>query len=103
MTTVAARPPRPIPTVQASPALLREGDMIYPDLEEIPDDADPFRVAHPVQRDDLGWLIFLDGGYLLYLPFGTKVRTQRRPNPGPPTPDEVWDEAETSNPEARYG
>ncbi len=101
--TTAASPPRPIPTVQASPELLREGDMIYPDMDvSVPAHYEPFRVAHPVQRDDLGWLIFLDGGYLLYLPFGAKVRTQRRPNPQLLDPD-VADRLAENYREPRYG
>lgn len=99
--TVAARPQRPIPTVQASPALLHKGDMIYPDIDE--PSPGPFRVSHEPARDDLGWLIFLDGGCLLYVPDGHKVRTQRRPNPGPPTPDEGWDAAMEHYPRSRHG
>jgi len=98
--TVAARPQRPIPTVQASPALLQEGDMIYPDLDQ--PSPHPFRVSHKPDHDDLGWIMFLDGGCLLYVPDGHKVRTQRRPNPSPPTPAAAWDALEGTYREPRY-
>jgi hypothetical protein len=98
---------RPIPTVPVSPALLHEGDLIYPSDNDTWPDSDipvePFRVSYKPDRDALGWIIFLDGGYLLYLPYGQKVRTQRRPNSGPPTPDEAWDAAMDSYQRNRYG
>src|SRR5215211_4223409 len=79
--TVAARPQRPIPTVQASPELLHEGDMIYPDVQE--PSPEPFRVATRPQRLASGWRIELDRECVLLVAKGHKVRTQRRPMPQP--------------------
>jgi len=105
MTTVAARPPRPIPTVQASPALLREGDMIYPDINMT---GNPFRVLGPAVRatdsnGNTGWRVELERDCVLLVPDGGKVRTQRRPNPGPPMGQEAADAILDSYREPRYG
>lgn len=99
--TVAARPQRPIPTVQANPALLQEGDMIYPDIQE--SSPEPFRVTTRPQRLASGWRIELDRDCVLLVAKGHKVRTRRRPNPGPATPAAAWDALEGTYREARYG
>jgi hypothetical protein len=92
---------RPIPTVQASPALLQAGDRVYPDITDR--SPEPVRVAGPAvaiaDRDgNPGWQIPLTDRGTLWVADGDKVRTQRRPNPGPPTPPEVWDAMEDSYP-----
>ena len=101
--TVAARPQRPIPTVQASPALLQEGDMIYPDINvSVPPYYEPFRVVTRPQRLASGWRIELDGGCVLLVADGHKVRTQRRPNPTPPMDPEAADAIFARYREPRY-
>jgi hypothetical protein len=108
MTTVAARPPRPIPTVQASPALLREGDMIYPDgpWRDVTAQVGPLRVTgcRPVVTNDgdRGWLLDLQDHLVYLIPSGDKVRTQRRSNDDPPIAPEVADQIADSYREARY-
>jgi hypothetical protein len=97
---------RPIPTVQASPGLLHEGDMVYPDIQ---DAGNPFRVVDQPRllpaHGTAGpyWRIPLEHDDILCVPVDGKVRTQRRPNPGPPTPPEMWDAAMASYQEPRYG
>jgi hypothetical protein len=103
--TVAARPQRPIPTVQANPALLQEGDMIYPDIRGprpwAKGDVPAFRVLNR-QRVRGGWWIDLDGRCLLLVPDGGKVRTQRRPNPTLPMDPEAADAIFARYREPRY-
>jgi hypothetical protein len=101
MTALTASPQRPIPTVPVSPALLQEGDMIYPDVQE--PSPKPFRVISAPQRLASGWRLELERHCVLLVAKGHKVRTQRRPNPGPPTPDGAWDAAMDSYREPRYG
>jgi hypothetical protein len=87
---------RPIPTVQASPTLLRAGDMVHPDIGFR---GNAFRVLGPAVRaidsnGNTGWRVELEGDCVLLVPDGAKVRTQRRPQPQP-TPrgksEEDWE------------
>lgn len=105
MTTVAARPPRAIPTVQVNPALLREGDIIYPDINRHRDT--PFCVLRPAIRahdEDgrPGWRVELERDRILWVPEGKKVCTQRRPNHQLLDP-EVADRLAENYREPRYG
>jgi hypothetical protein len=76
---------RPIPTVQASPSLLQEGDMVHPDIAFR---GNPFRlVAKPrrvkTSNGTMGWQLDLEGHGVLLVRDHVKVRTQRRPQPQP--------------------
>lgn len=106
--TVAARPQRPIPTVQASPALLQEGDMIYPDGPwlDATGKVGPLRVTacRPVitTDGDRGWLLDLQEHLVYLVPAGHKVRTQRRPNDTLPMDLEAADAIFARYREPRY-